>query len=377
MYRQIILYLLAVAACVPVYAQSTARAARIMLRTEEMVQESLPRVQGKIWSAGPMLGRPTVHNFSTMEHYVQMKVNEDRLPREFKFIEPSPSAALANEAIRHYDLVEKSFEQFRKDMDVFLYYQAKPVERRELLPAERRQWLDRLNLLKRQVEGLGAYLSPEDEGVRQMRDYITYAYTVVEPQLLNVLFVEPLEPRTDREFLLEEFCLHNPPEKEPFWISPIPWIRNRRIARTLPAGLKIAVLNDRYSVLGRMQEKHRAGSFFPTGTIYTYTDASQLLDDVLSERINPDVILTDILVSGSGGGYYVAAELRLHQYQGSIIALTAYREDKEVGQEMFRHGLDGFISMPIGFENGSFWTSRIMQAVTNHFYYRKLHGWKH
>ena len=378
MYRRIILYLLAVAACVPLYAQSTARAARIALRAEEMVQESLPRVQGKIWpSAGPLHGRPTVHNFSTMEQIVQMQVESSRLPRDFKFIEPFPSMALVQEAINRYNLVEKSFERFRKDMDVFLYYQAKPIERRELMPAERRQWLERLNILKRQIESLGAYLAPDDKGFSQMRNYIEYAYTAVEPTLGSVLFVKPLAPRTDREFSLEEFCLHNPAATLSSWLPPISWIKNRLASRKLPENLTVAVLNDRYSVLKEMEKSHREGVFFPSGRLHFYGNATSLVDDILAGRIQPDVILTDILVSQSGGGYYVASELRLRRYSGTIIALTAYREDNEVGLEMFNHGLDGLISMPIGFEKTSSWPSRIMQAVANHFYYRKLHGWDH
>ena len=377
MYKRIILYLLAIVNCVPLYAQSTARAARITLRAEEMLQESLPRVQGKIWPAGPLHGRSTIHNFATMEHIVQMQIESSRLPRDFKFLVPSPSLALAQEAINRYNLAEKSFEQFRKDMDVFLYYQAKPIERHEITPAERRQWLERLNVLKRQVEGLGAYLAPDDEGFIKMREYITYAYTAVEPALGNVLFIQPLEPRTDREFSLEEFCLHNPPEKVSSWVPPISWIRNRISSRKLPKELKVAGLNDRYSVLEQMEKSHQGGIFFPNGTIYTYTDATDLLKDIFSGRIRPDVILTDILVSQSGGGYYLASELRVHQYSGAIIAVTAYQEDKEVSLEMFRHGLDGLISLPIGFEYTSSWPSRIMQAVSNHFYYRQLHGWAH
>ena len=376
MHKKIILFLLALVSCVPLCAQTSARAARIALRAEEIVQESLPRVQGKIWTAAPMHSRPMVHNFSTMEHFVQMQL-PPRLPRDFKFVDPVPSIGLAEEAIYRYNQVEKDFDRFRKDMDVFLYYQAKPIERRELMPAERRKWLERLGVLKREVEKLGAYFSMEDEGFRKMRDYITYAYTAIEPELANVIFVTPLPPRKDRTFSLAEFCLHNPPGEITAWMSSLPGIRNRMAARHLPEGLKVAVLNDRYSVLKQMQQRHQDGIFLPTGTLYTYTDVTDLLEDIFAGRIAPDVVLTDILVSDRGGGYQVAAELRLRRYSGAIIALTAYQENEEVGLEMYRHGLDGLIAMPIGFEEGSTWPSRIMQAISNHFYYRKLHGWEH
>ena len=275
-----------------------------------------------------------------------------------------------------YRRVMEEFKKFKKEMDVFLYYQSKPSEKRSLMPVERGEWASKIGHMHAQLDRLKTCISPADPAYKAAREYVAYAAEVVSPFMKGIL-LGTRQDRTDRVYKQEEFFLYTPKANEDAaWKGMLPAaVRARQTAGKLPHGIKMAVLNDRYSVLRRMQELNQAQKFFPGWEISYYQDTEALLNAVSYQGKEFDVILTDIVVPG-GGGFYLTGVLRENKFKGAIIALAAFEEDKEIGQTLFSIGFDAMIPQSIGFERGKHWPLLIMKKLQNYFYYRDLNGWE-
>lgn len=327
-------------------------------------------VQGKILlnAARPASG------VTPLEKYVLRSVpptNLHKLP--LLLYQPSPKQQ--SEAMFLYLKVMDGFKDFKKDMDAVLYYQSKPSEKRVLPNSERAMLMQKISEMNTQLARLSYVVSPDDPALKAAREYMIYAAETVSPVLRGMLGGKKVM-RRDRTFNREEFFLHTPKGNEDSVLSGfLPnSLRARQVARTLPPGLTMAVLNDRESVLQKMRELN-ATTFCPGWKIYTYTDTEDLLNEIRRHNIKFDVILTDIIVPG-GGGYYLTAALRDQGFDGVILAATAYQEDEELGRGMFNKGFDGMFSLPKGFEDGKEWPRELMKGFQNYFYYRDLNGWK-
>ena len=325
-------------------------------------------VQGKILPGGkPMLSK----GVAEIERYI---FSTPRL-RGITLLE-EPTAAQMRKALTEYHQVMESFQNFKKEMDVFLYYQSKEDEKRTLSAVEKAELMGKISRMHGKLSSLKTFISSEDPAYRAAREYVAYAAELVSPTMRG-MWLKSLDQRADRQYRGEEFFLHTPKaNQDASWKGLLPGaVRVRQVAEKLPPGLKMAVLNDRWSVIARMRQMHLSGKFLPGWDIAYYEDTAALLYDVTRAGKKFDVILTDIIVPG-GGGCYLTGELRKKGFSGVIIALAAFEEENKMGKRLFDMGFDGMISMPMMFENGKQWPLRIMKDFQNYFYYRDANGWK-
>lgn len=267
------------------------------------------------------------------------------------------------------------FRAFKEEADPFLYYQSQPNERRVLTSSERGEWSAKIANMHNQLERLKPYISPQDPIYRGAREYVTFAAEILSPFLRGTVLANTFE-RTDRKYDFEEFFLYTPKaNREAIWNGVLtPVARAKKLAEKLPKGLKMAVLNDEYSVLRRMREMHEANRFFPGWELSYYRNTEEMLAAASADPTSFDVILTDIIVPG-GGGNYLTGKLRERGFKGVIIALSAFQEDDEIGRKLFDIGFDGMIPQGLGFEMSDHWQLLIMKRLQNYFYYRDLHHW--
>ena len=325
-------------------------------------------VQGKILPGGkPMLSK----GVAEIERYI---FSTPRL-RGITLLE-EPTAAQMRKALTEYHQVMESFQNFKKEMDVFLYYQSKEDEKRTLSAVEKAELMGKISRMHGKLSSLKTFISSEDPAYRAAREYVAYAAELVSPTMRG-MWLKSLDQRADRQYRGEEFFLHTPKaNQDASWKGLLPGaVRVRQVAEKLPPGLKMAVLNDRWSVIARMRQMHLSGKFLPGWDIAYYEDTAALLYDVTHAGKKFDVILTDIIVPG-GGGCYLTGELRKKGFSGVIIALAAFEEENKMGKRLFDMGFDGMISMPMMFENGSHWPLQIMKNLQSYFYYRDTNGWK-
>lgn len=306
-------------------------------------------------------------NFATMERYVLHQV---KVPQ----VETCPQywPCVSSFSTKYRNTLTQ-FDNFKKELDVTLYYQAKASERREFMPEERRQLLEKINNMEPMIFALQSKLTKPDPQLTFAQEYLEYAKSVISPFSVSKT-PNPLQ-RTDREFNMDEFFLHSP-EEGFFSFFKLSALRPQGLAKSLPDGLIVAIVNDRNTVLQRMKALHEKGVFLPTSKLYFYEDAEALLSSVLDGRVIPDVILTD-LVMPQRGGYYISNNLRKNNYEGTILALSAFQEDETLGKELFSHGIDGMIPQPIGFEDGFDWPYTITKSLVNYFHYKRLNSWSH
>lgn len=274
-----------------------------------------------------------------------------------------------------YDAAMQKFLAFKKEMDVLLYYQSHPSEQRTLHSEEIARWRQEMDDVGGALSEVCWRVNAEDPALSAALEYMTYAKWSIFPHAKDLYFTKPLPMRTDRVFDAAEFFLRDPVPQETHW--EFASSRAKRIAQKLPAGLRVAVVNDFVFFRKRVAELHRKGVLFPDRELVTFETAEDLLSYMQNNQ-RFDVILTDIVVGGTGGGgYYLTSELRQRGYDGTIIALSSYEESAEIGQTMFEHGLDGMISLAGNSAFKRSWPAEVMQRVLNHFYYRDLHNWNH
>ena len=326
-------------------------------------------VQGKIMLEGAM---PKVPISADVEKYILKSIPVSDF-QNLPILLYKPSVQQRSQTIITYIRVMDSFKQFKKEMDTFLYYQSKLNERRVIPSAEREAFSNKINKMNMQLAQLKNLISLEDPAYRAACEYMLYVASVINPMMKGMLDEHEFI-RSDRKYVMEEFFMHTPKgNKDSMWQPFLPFsVRTAKTANRLPKGLKMAVLNDKISILEKMMFLHEK-VFFPDWSIVTYDDTEDLLKAIQRGQ-HFDIILTDIVVPG-GGGYYLTSTLRDKGYAGVIIALSAYSESESLGRRMFKKGFDGMLSMPLCFEEGKEWPLEIMKKLQNYFYYRDLNGW--
>ena len=227
-----------------------------------------------------------------------------------------------------------------------------------------------------QLRALNILVAPHDQPLVQANLYVQYAMETIEPNFVGLLDSGLREKRTDRKFNQKEFMMDPPKDGRLASLKNyLPYsLRLRQAANKMPAGIKMAVLNDRASALETIQDKHKT-VFCPKWEITTYHDTEALLNDIKYGRVQYDIILTDLMVPG-GGGYYLTASLRHQGFGGVILAATAFQPEERLSIGLFNKGFDGMLSLPENFELNKEWPLEMMEHFNNYFYYRDLNGWK-
>ncbi len=293
----------------------------------------------------------------------------------FNFEDDAPFSYVLETRAMYEDVMGK-FLAFKKEMDVLLYYQSRPAERRALHPEEIARWRTEIDAVDHELASLCWRVSADDPALLAALEYMTYVKWMIYPHAKDIYFTKPLPFRADRVFDKDEFFLQDPSPRAKHW--EFASTRAKRISKMLPAGLRVAVVNDFYFFREQLAALHNKGVLFPDGELFIFESAEALLSAMRGQERPFDVILTDIVVAGAGGGgYYLASELRHQGYDGTILAMSSYEATEDLGQKMFERGMDGMISLAGASAYKRGWPADVMQKLLNHFYYRDLHGWEH
>lgn len=259
-----------------------------------------------------------------------------------------------------YAKAVEDFRAFKKEMDVFLYYDSKLSERRVLAPQEKQYMLSKCAAIKAQLRSLLPALA-DKAFLNFALDYVTHVKDRVVPDMQGLWDDANLASDKVRGFRTEEFFLTTSPMLKDFAELP-----------PLPKGLKIAVLNDSSSLLLAMKNLNKKGIFLPTSEIYVFENPQDLVDALRTSTVKFDVLFLDIIIPG-GGGFYVAQMARNYYFEGPIIALTAFEETEAVGKKLFKGGFDGMISTEA--DPKFDWRRDIEKALANYYFYKKIYGW--
>lgn len=331
------------------------------------------KVQGKVLPSAPAPFAPK-SDVSVQRLLSQSPAPTDPYRLILLLMDPSQEQRLA--AIKQYQTTLEDFKQFKKEITPVLYYQSKPSERRTLPTQEKAYWVNRILTMQQQLRALNIVVAPQDQALAHANIYVRYAMETIDPSFLGMLDSGLRENRTDRIFKQNEFIMAPAKTGRLSGLKEyLPYaLRVRQASGKLPAGLKMAVLNDRVSALNAIKEMHKT-VFCPKWEITTYDDTEALLNDMKYGHAQYDMIITDLWVPG-GGGYYLTASLRHQGFKGTIIAATAYQPDEKLSIGLFNRGFDGMLSLPENFELNKEWPLEITEHLNNYFYYRNLHGWK-
>ena len=272
--------------------------------------------------------RPSWHNHLT-NTILSASVEESFL---LDFKPPAPTNFSQRAYIyQRYSDVMASFEQAKKDLTSFVYYQSIPSEKESLPPSQGQALLNRVLPLYMDLRNLDNLL--QDPAVQHALTYMQAVLHVINPMLLNTLNnLSLVQEANITQQELRSFCLY-PSTNTPFSF-PSQYLD----------GKHIALINDDASILQVLESWHDWGLLLPQTTLKTHGDAILFLLWEANTPHKPDLVFTDIQL-GDSTGYYIAYELRRHGYKGGIIALTSYAEDASTMQLLKSQGFDGFISL--------------------------------
>lgn len=337
------------------------------------VLNNVRKVQGKVILSAPV---PNIPQSSLIAERLMAQTLPPTEPFRLPLLLIDPSYEQRLAVAKQYKTTLEKFQQFKKEINPVLYYQMKPSERRVLPAVEKARWVDKILAMHNQLRALNILVAPHDQPLVQANLYVQYAMETIEPNFVGLLDSGLREKRTDRKFNQKEFMMDPPKDGRLASLKNyLPYsLRLRQAANKMPAGIKMAVLNDRASALEAIQDKHKT-VFCPKWEITTYHDTEALLNDIKYGRVQYDIILTDLMVPG-GGGYYLTASLRHQGFGGVILAATAFQPEERLSIGLFNKGFDGMLSLPENFELNKEWPLEMMEHFNNYFYYRDLNGWK-
>lgn len=338
-----------------------------------LVLNNVRKVQGKVILSAPV---PNIPQSSLIAERLMVQTLPPTEPFRLPLLLIDPSYEQRLAVAKQYKTTLENFQQFKKEINPVLYYQMKPSERRVLPAVEKARWVDKILAMHNQLRALNILVAPHDQPLVQANLYVQYAMETIEPNFVGLLDSGLREKRTDRKFNQKEFMMEPPKDGRLASLKNyLPYsLRLRQAANKMPAGIKMAVLNDRASALEAIQDKHKT-VFCPKWKITTYHDTEALLNDIKYGRVQYDIILTDLMVPG-GGGYYLTASLRHQGFGGVILAATAFQPEERLSIGLFNKGFDGMLSLPENFELNKEWPLEMMEHFNNYFYYWDLNGWK-
>lgn len=248
----------------------------------------------------------------------------------------------------------KEFATLKKFVDIkMFYFKADGVSAISMPPHERAQMSQDVGELRIRLKFLSLYYFPEDMPLYLATKYLTQRMIALQPGLAGVLEKMPAYLRKDRVYDKQEFMLASP---------------GKDVQRPpLPAGLKIAVVNDDPDILSAMANFGRWGRFGAGAQVTTF-DSIYKLGDSLKHGSKYDIIFSDISMP-NGSGMLLVNKLRENSINTPVIGLSGYKEDAVKGEDLFEIGFDGYVM------SDDYGYRRAPEALQNYFYYRNLHKW--
>lgn len=299
---------------------------------------------------------------------IERKVHEKNFSR-LPYVNRVVSSAGAHTGFLLYQRTLQDFEALRKELNPLLFYQSSPREQRTLASAEKRYWVEQINVVRNDLTHVYEYVEATEPALLTIQEYVDEALHLLVPEFTKLPAQKP-QLRQDREFNEAEFFLHDPElnfwEKLSHFSLPAIPLRSKQVA----------IINDEADIRYALVHAHAKKDFLPGSYLGIYANEKDLMRAMETGHIKPDLILTDLCLSSSSG-YLVTEKLRDKGYTGPVIGFSAFREHEDVGREMFSYGLDGLISVPKEFYKALFWYKSVHRKIANYFYYQQLHQWEH
>lgn len=280
---------------------------------------------------------------------------------------------------RQYFQVMEHFSDFKKDFAPRLFYMQTQAEK--LPSAEKAYWNNRISKLEESFVSVNLFFNA-DAPLAAARRYLNKARLALNPYSKAVMPAVPdFLLRTDRKLVAAEFFLHNPDGSAPVfkrswlgaWKHPQ---KARELMGQIPAGMRIALVNDQPLQHDAVHGWQRKG-FFPPGTqIISYLGVPAF-EKAYAEGARFDLIITDLIMP-NGGGYALIFKLRQQDVSTPVIAWTGFGERDKLAQELYNFGFDAMIPA-----RGSLLSLMgpegylpFLESLRNYFQLKKLHGWQ-
>lgn len=319
------------------------------IRPEDLALEE--RLRKKVYGVLPPAISPTdeVHLSLAMLSSAETAKRLAKNGGGKRFAIMSPEAACRTYYARMRELAE-----VKKYVDTKLfYYRADGLPVRSAVAQERHEMMNQLSGLQARIKFLLLYYFPEDLPLYLANRYLTMQMIKLEPVLGGVIEKLPAFNRTDRVFSLPEFMLQAP--AVPAEATP------------LPAGLRVAVVNDEEAITRGLVNFGRWGNFGAGAEVAAFDNIYKLLDS-MKNGARYDVIFSDISMP-EGNGMLLVSSLRENGDQTPVIGTAGYKAEQAKPNHLFELGFDGYI---VSDNNGY---RRAPEALKYYFYYKKLHHW--
>ncbi len=257
-------------------------------------------------------------------------------------------------AVRTYFARMEEFAALKREIDVKMFYnKADGLSISSLPQREIADMTQRVANMRVHIKFLLLYYFPEDMPLYLANKYLTARLIELQPGLSGLLNKLPVFRRTDRVYTRGEFMLAAPPDAA--------------AVAELPAGLRIAVVNDSPEILNALSNFGRWGSFGKGAQVTTFDNIYTLMESVKGGAAY-HVIFSDISMP-NGSGMLLVSTLRENNKNIPVIGLSGYKEDTVGGENLFEIGFDGYVM------SDEYGYRRAPEALKYYLYYRDLHKW--
>lgn len=298
-----------------------------------------------------------------------------QFPAEEKLAIPTMVSLNNKKALlAEYNELIKRFEALRKETDTALYYVKNKLSRwdfssRKKLSEELLQLRQEMLLFQAQNK-VGSALQP---GI----DWLENALEIIFPAQRGRVLEMPIFPRPDRVYKQREFFLRDANGRS--FDKPLSfassaqkqqWLAQQKAQ--LPAGLRVAVLNDDAVILSNYKTWLANGGLGKDSHWSFYSKMDEFLAE-LDKGVQFDLILTDLNFADGGAHYFVSWMRANGDIRTPVIASSSFADEAVDGARLLKEGFDGYLSTRhLSLGNGD---GNLLRALNNYFKYREKNKW--
>jgi len=282
----------------------------------------------------------------------------------------------ADKIARRYDTHLKAFLELKKDLETMALYQN--LEPRSMERFETNYYVSLVNQARKHLGEMERVLGARDPAVHYGKVWLAEVEKIIDPNMAKFVVGVSDKFLTEdltlgRELDRNEFLLKNPDGSSFVFKN---WDGEATgqafaLAEQLPAR-SIAVLNDDPEILEWIQTAADRG-WLGKGTRVRMFTSMDALANLLKDGVRYDMILLDYVLE-DGVSLYVVDQVRaLGDKQTVLLINSAFMEDEVHAEELFSHGVDGFVSS-VGFWRDNV-GPRLATALHNYGLYKAKHNW--
>ncbi len=341
----------------------------------------------------------------------------ENLPQHFTHQVPPETAAYLQ---KQYTQLVKLIEETNKNLMPRVVYSFLQNEGRQFSQEEKTFITRSIYNLRIQIAVLLKAINT-DPYLLVQRKYWDRMFGAFNPLLKGVLAKPTSIFRQDkREFVFQEFALHNPDGSAPYLPDSKTMIAGedeedddfdeeqyagqqqdyrRRAARMaqerqhkadmiklaeaerdeliarLPANLRIAVINDDRLPLINFEYWAKNGWLGKNATVSTFQNGFNFMKQIKC-GVRYDIVITDLVLPD--GGVSMMENFRILDPNAIVFASSKFYPgdgDDHSARDLFNFGIDGYIWNNTNLNEGSFGYLQYLRQLNNHYYYKNKYGW--